>query len=84
MGPDFGKDIHNPSRAAYKTKAGILKLLESAVADCAPVIRQQGDAGLDRTTPFGWETGRHVVHNSRQQSGAGVAELIERPARSEF
>jgi dienelactone hydrolase len=28
------------------------------------VIKQQGDAGLDRTMPFGWETGRHVVHNS--------------------
>jgi hypothetical protein len=64
MGPDFGKDIHNPSLAVYKTKADIVKLLESAVADCAAVIRQQGDAGLDKTTPFGWETGRHVVHTS--------------------
>jgi hypothetical protein len=24
----------------------------------------KGDAGLDKTTDFGWETGRHVVHNS--------------------
>ena len=64
MGPDFGKDIHNPSRAAYKTKADVVKLVESAVADCASVIKQQGDAGLDKTTQFGWETGRHVVHNS--------------------
>jgi uncharacterized damage-inducible protein DinB len=64
MGPDFGKDIHNPSRAAYKSKADVVKLVESAVADCASVIKQQGDAGLDKMTQFGWETGRHVVHNS--------------------
>ncbi|HKV61775.1 MAG TPA: DinB family protein [Candidatus Acidoferrum sp.] len=64
VGPDFGKDIHNPSRDAYKTKADVVKLIEQAVADGAAVIRQQGDAGLDKTTPFGWETGRHVVHNS--------------------
>jgi uncharacterized damage-inducible protein DinB len=64
LGPDFGKDKHNPSREAYKTKADVVKLLESAVADGAAVIEQQGDAGLDRTMPFGWETGRHVVHVS--------------------
>jgi len=64
IGPDFGKDKHNPPRDLYKTKADIVKLLEQAVADGATVIKQQGDAGLDKTTPFGWETGRHVVHNS--------------------
>ena len=64
VGPDFGKDAHNPSREVYKTKADVVKLLEQAVADGVTVIKQQGDAGLDRTTPFGWETGRHVVHNS--------------------
>ncbi len=64
MGPDFGKDIHNPSRAAYQTKADVVRLVESAVADCASVIKQQGDAGLDKTMQFGWETGRHVVHTS--------------------
>jgi uncharacterized damage-inducible protein DinB len=64
MGPDFGKDKHNPSREAYKTKADVVKLIEQAVADGAAVIKQQGDAGLDKTTPFGWETGKHVVHNS--------------------
>jgi uncharacterized damage-inducible protein DinB len=64
IGPDFGKDKHNPSRDAYKTKADVVKLIEQAVADGAAVIKQQGDAGLDRTTPFGWETGKHVVHNS--------------------
>jgi uncharacterized damage-inducible protein DinB len=64
IGPDFGDDIHNPPRAAYKTKADVVKLVESAVADCASLIKQQGDAGLDKTTQFGWEAGRHVVHNS--------------------
>ena len=64
MGPDFGKDKHNPSRDIYKTKADVVKLLESAVADGAAVIKQQGDTGLEQTMPFAWETGRHVVHVS--------------------
>jgi uncharacterized damage-inducible protein DinB len=64
IGPDFGKNSHNPSREVYKTKADVVKLLEQAVADGATVIKQQGDAGLDKTTPFAWETGKHVVHNS--------------------
>ena len=64
IGPDFGKDAHNPSRDVYKTKADVVNLIEQAVADGAAVIKQQGDAGLEKTTQFGWETGRHVVHNS--------------------
>lgn len=64
IGPDFGKDKHNPPRDAYKTKAEVVKLIEQAVADGATVIAQQGDAGLDKTQQFGWETGKHVVHNS--------------------
>src|SRR6266403_3227722 len=49
IGPDFGKDAHNPSRDVYKTKADVVKLIEQAVADGAAVIKQQGDAGLDKT-----------------------------------
>lgn len=64
VGPDFGSDAHNPSREVYKTKADVVKLLEQAVDDGAAVIKQQGDAGLDKSAPFGWETGKHVVHNS--------------------
>jgi hypothetical protein len=64
IGPDFGKDFENPSRDAYKTKADVVKLIEQAIADGAAVIKQQGDEGLDKTTPLGWETGKHVVHNS--------------------
>jgi len=63
-GPDFGKDFENPSRDVYKTKADVVKLLEQAVADGAAVIKQQGDEGLDKTMPFGWETGRQTVHIS--------------------
>jgi uncharacterized damage-inducible protein DinB len=63
-GPDFGKDIHNPPRAGYKTKAEVVTLLEGAIAAGASLIREQGDAGLDRTMKFGWETGQHVVHHS--------------------
>jgi len=64
VGPDFGKDKHNPPRDAYKTKADVVKLMEGAVAAGARMIQEQGDAGLDKTQPFGWETGRHVVHRS--------------------
>jgi uncharacterized damage-inducible protein DinB len=64
VGPDFGKDKHNPLRDVYKTKADVVKLIEQAVTDGAAVIKQQGDAGLDKTTSFGWETGKHVVHKS--------------------
>src|SRR6202165_4741159 len=60
IGPDFGQNKHNPSRDTYKTKAGVVKLLEQAVVDGAAVIKQQGDAGLDKTVPFAWETGKHV------------------------
>jgi len=64
VGPDFGTDEHNPSRSVYKTKPDVVKLIEDAVAAGARVIQLQGDAGLDQTMPFGWETGRHVVHKS--------------------
>jgi uncharacterized damage-inducible protein DinB len=64
IGPNFGKDKHNPSRDDYKTKADVVKLLEDAVAAGAKVIQEQGDAGLDKTMPFAWETGRHTVHVS--------------------
>lgn len=64
IGPDFGVDKHNPSRDVYRTKAGVVKLLQQAVADGAVVIQQQGEAGLDKMTPFAWETGRNLVRNS--------------------
>ena len=64
MGPDSVKDTHSPSRELFKTKAEVVKLLQQAVEDGAGVIKRQGEAGLDKTMPFNWETGRHVVHVS--------------------
>jgi hypothetical protein len=62
IGPDFGKNKHNPSRDVYKTKADVVKLIQQAVADGASLIQQQGDAGLDKITKYAW--GNKLVHNS--------------------
>ena len=62
IGPDFGKNKHNPSRDVYKTKADVVKLMQQAVADGANLIQQQGDTGLDRVTKYAW--GNKLVHNS--------------------
>jgi uncharacterized damage-inducible protein DinB len=59
IGPDFGEG-DNPSRAAFKTKADVVKFVQQAVADGASVIQQQGDEGLDKTTQWG----KRLVHNS--------------------
>ena len=62
IGPDFGKNKHNPSRDVYKTKVDVVKLMQQAVADGASLIQQQGDAGLDKITKYAW--GNKLVHNS--------------------
>ncbi len=62
IGPDFGKNKHNPSRDVYKTKADVVTLIQQAVADGASLIQQQGDAWLDKTTKFPF--GNRLVHNS--------------------
>ena len=62
IGPDLGKDVVNPSRDVYKTKADVVKLIQQAVADGANLIQQQGDAGLEKTTKFPF--GNKLVHNS--------------------
>ena len=59
VGPDFG-DGDNPSREVFKTKADVVKFVQQAVAAGANLIQQQGDAGLDKTTPWG----KRLVHNS--------------------
>jgi len=59
LGPDFGEG-DNPSRDQFKTKADVVKFVQQAVADGAAVMQQQGDAGLDKTSPWG----KRVVHNS--------------------
>jgi hypothetical protein len=59
LGPDFGKG-DNPSRDDFKAKADVVKFVQAAVADGADVIKQQGDAGLDKTTKLGSK----LHHNS--------------------
>jgi len=59
LGPNFGEG-DNPSRDQFKTKADVVKFVQEAVADGAKVIQQQGDAGLDKTNPWG----KRLVHNS--------------------
>ena len=59
IGPDFGEG-DNPTRDAFKTKADVVKFVQQAIADGAKVIQQQGDAGLDKTTPWG----KRLAHNS--------------------
>src|SRR5712672_816792 len=61
IGPDFGEG-DNPSRDAFKTKADVVKFVQQAVADGAKVIKEQGDAGLDRIATRPW--GKKLVHNS--------------------
>ena|ERR1700678_3289177 len=62
MGPDFGKDAENPSRGVYKTKADVVKLVEQASADGAALIKQLGDAGLNKV--FKYPFGNRMVHAS--------------------
>src|SRR6202048_2164349 len=59
VGPDFGEG-DNPTRDAFKTKADVVKFVQEAVADGASVIQQQGDAGLDKTAPWG----KRLAHSS--------------------
>jgi hypothetical protein len=80
IGPDFGKDVENPSRAVYKTKADVVKLMQQAVTDGADLIKKQGDAGLDKTSKLPW--GNRLVHNSyswmvaTEHSGEHYGQLV--------
>jgi uncharacterized damage-inducible protein DinB len=80
LGPDFGKNKHNPSHDVYKTKADVVKLMQQAVADGANLIQQQGDAGLDKITKFAW--GNKLVHGSytwmwaTEHSGEHYGQLV--------
>jgi uncharacterized damage-inducible protein DinB len=62
MGPDLGKDPENPSRTVFKTKADVVKLMEQASADGAAVIKQLGDAGLNKE--FKYPFGNMMAHAS--------------------
>jgi hypothetical protein len=80
LGPDFGKDVENPSRDIYKTKADVVKLMQQAIADGAKLIQQQGDAGLDKVTKYPWSN--RLVHSSftwmaaTEHSGEHYGQLV--------
>jgi len=80
IGPDFGKNRHNPSRDVYKTKADVVKLIQQAVADGANQIQQRGEAGLDKMTNDA--SGNRPVHNSHtwrfaiEHSGEHYGQLV--------
>jgi hypothetical protein len=80
IGPDFGKDVENPSRDIYKTKAEVVKLIQQAVADGAKMIHEQGDAGLEKITKLPWANS--LVHNSftwmetTEHSGEHYGQLV--------
>jgi hypothetical protein len=59
LGPDFG-DGDNPPRENFKTKGDVVQFVQGAVAAGAKVIQEQGDAGLDKTEPWG----KRMVRNS--------------------
>ena len=54
MGPDV-KDVENPPRDVYKSKADVLKFFQQATEDGAALIKQLGDAGIaqEKKSPFG-------------------------------
>src|SRR5882672_1411015 len=78
LGPDFGEG-DNPSRDVFRTKADVVKFVQEAVADGAQVIRQQGVAGLDKTSKF---FGNRLAHNSHiwtfaiEHSGEHYGQLV--------
>jgi len=80
VGPDFGKDVENPSRDVYKTKADVVKLMQQAVADGANLIKKEGDAGLDKTMKLPW--GNRLARNSymwllaTEHSGEHYGQLV--------
>jgi hypothetical protein len=60
MGPTWeGED---PPLSMYKTKADVVNFVKQAVADGAALLKEQGDAGLDKVTKFPF--GNMMVHNS--------------------
>src|SRR5262245_53247998 len=77
VGPDFGEG-DNPTRDQFKTKADVVKFVQGAVAEGAKVIREQGDAGLDKTTKWG----KRMVHASyiwtfaTEHSGEHYGQLV--------
>lgn len=70
LGTKPPKDIENPSRQTYKTRAQIVAFVKRSFADGAAAIRQLGDKGLLEETkaPFG---------NEKETKAALFAEAME-------
>ncbi len=68
------------SRADYKTKADIGKLLKQAVADGAALIQEQGDAGLPRQSKNPYDgTMQHVSYTwlgTMEHAGEHYGQLV--------
>jgi hypothetical protein len=79
IGPDFGKNKHNPMRDVYKTRADVVRLIQQAVADGAQVIQQQGVQRLDKTTKL--SRGNRLVHNSYSWMFASEHSLVPPDSR---
>jgi len=77
VGPDFGKG-DNPSRDQFKTKADVVKFVQHAVADGASVIQHEGDAGLDKTVPWGKKLvhGSYLWMSAIEHSGEHYGQLV--------
>jgi uncharacterized damage-inducible protein DinB len=53
LGPaDFGKDLENPTRDIYKTKADVVKLMQQVSDDGADLIKELGDDGLNKAFKY--------------------------------
>ena len=76
-GPPPDKDF---SRADYKTKADVAKLLKQAVADGAALIQEQGDAGLTRESKNPYDgTMQHVSYTwlgTMEHAGEHYGQLV--------
>ena len=77
IGPDFGEG-DNPTRDQFKTKADVVKFVQGAVAEGAKVIREQGDAGLDKTTKWGKRMVRasYIWTFATEHSGEHYGQLV--------
>ena len=63
LGPsDFGKDLENPTRSVYKTKADVVKLMQQVSDDGAALIKQLGDEGLSKEYKYPY--GNRMGHGS--------------------
>jgi uncharacterized damage-inducible protein DinB len=79
MGPDV-KDMENPPRDTYKTKADVVAFIKKSAEEGTALLKSQGDAGLNAAvkSPFG----NAMVHASNlwlsaiEHSGEHYGQLV--------